>query len=57
MSLHPRQSFLGVQSAVEKLQAFIRDPKWGASAVHTSAEETLAQNRSLFLILRASKRA
>lgn len=43
MSLHPRQSFLGVQSAVEKLQAFIRDPKWGASAVHTSAEETLAQ--------------
>lgn len=45
MKLHPERSFQGLQASVEKLQTFINDPKWGASAVHLSPQETLEQKR------------
>ncbi|AAF39280.1 hypothetical protein C6H88_02170 [Chlamydia muridarum str. Nigg] len=47
IQLHPERRFHRLQAKVEKLQGFIRDPKWGASAVHLSSQETLEQKRQL----------
>ncbi|WP_080142192.1 hypothetical protein [Chlamydia suis] len=51
MKLHPERCFQGLQASVEKLQAFISDSKWGASAVHLSPQETLEQKHQFLAAL------
>ncbi|MBQ8498195.1 hypothetical protein [Chlamydia sp.] len=51
MKSHPEHRFHKLLSTAEKLQAFISNPKWGASAVHLSPQDSLEQKQKFAAVL------